>query len=332
MLFTSIIIGIAAISGAVGVAKGGKAISDNKEATKTNSRAKNLLHRAKGDLSKARNETKTALDTLGKLKCLIFTGALKKFVTLFKRIKNLDLTGSGALDERSKFAIDKASFEDLKKNVELASSIAGGAGSGLVAGAATAFGAYSLAGTFAAASTGTAIASLSGAAATNATLAFFGGGSLAAGGLGVAGGTAVLGGIVAGPALAIMGLVMGAKASANLDNAYSNLEKAKKAKEEIAVMVTTCRGIREMADLYTDLLRLLELELYPAICNLDRIIREEGTNYKSYSKSSKEGIAAVLALVQATKAMLDTPILNKKGAITRKAGTVAAGIQKKLLA
>ena len=77
-------------------------------------------------------------------------------------------------------------------------------------GSLAAFGAYSAATTFATASTGTAIASLSGAAASNATLAFFGGGSLAAGGLGMAGGAAVLGGLVAGPALLVMGIIIGA--------------------------------------------------------------------------------------------------------------------------
>lgn len=106
------------------------------------------------------------------------------------------------------------------------------------------------AGVFATASTGTAIASLSGAAATNATLAFFGGGSLAAGGLGIAGGTAVLGGLVAGPALAVIGFVVGSKASANLDNAYSNLSKAEEFKEEMNTASSLCIGIRKRTAMF----------------------------------------------------------------------------------
>ena len=129
--------------------------------------------------------------------------------------------------------LDKKNFSDLKDLQGMATSMVGGLASGAMAGAITAFGAYGAAGALATASTGTAIASLSGVAATNATLAFFGGGSLAAGGLGMAGGTAVLGGLVAGPALAVLGFVVGAKASKNRDVAYSNYAKAKEFQEEM---------------------------------------------------------------------------------------------------
>jgi hypothetical protein len=97
------------------------------------------------------------------------------------------------------------------------------------------------------ASTGAAIAGLSGAAATNATLAFLGGGSLAAGGLGMAGGAMMLGGLVAGPALAIMGLIIGAKATDNLEKAKTNYEEAKKAAEELVTLSVACNDIRRRA-------------------------------------------------------------------------------------
>lgn len=74
---------------------------------------------------------------------------------------------------------------------------------------------------------GTAISALSGVAASNATLAFFGGGSLAAGGLGMAGGAAVLGGLVAGPALLVMGVIIGAKGGKNLEEAKTQSAEGK---------------------------------------------------------------------------------------------------------
>lgn len=67
------------------------------------------------------------------------------------------------------------------------------------------------------------------------------------GGLGVAGGTMVLGGLVAGPALAVLGFTLSAKASANLDNARSNLAKAREIAESLATVRDTCYHIRDVA-------------------------------------------------------------------------------------
>lgn len=184
------------------------------------------------------------------------------------------------------------------------------------------FGAYSAAGAFAAASTGTAIAGLSGAAATNATLAFFGGGALAAGGLGMAGGMAVLGGIVAGPALAIMGAVMGAKASENLDNARSNLAKVKEAEAEVNVMVTACNAITRRADLFTQVLIKLEALMFPQLYSFESIIDMEGCDFAKYRPESKKRVAALLSTAQAVKAILDTALLDDKGALTSKSEDV----------
>ena len=238
-----VIIGLASLAAAgTGIYKGGKALADNSKANDLNDEANDIIEKAKSALSRARSKSKKALEDLGNEKLGVCQTSVKTFVELFEQIKNVELQESVGLQELAKFRIDKQAIADFKEISMLASSFAAGTLSGAVAGGAVAFGAYSAAGAFAAASTGTAIAGLSGAAATNATLAFFGGGALAAGGLGIAGGTAVLGGIVAGPALAIVGIVMGAKASKNLDNAYSNLAQARKARAEIDVLVTACKS------------------------------------------------------------------------------------------
>lgn len=326
-----IIIGIAAIAtGGYGVAKGAKAVADNSKANDVNDDAQELIDTAKKSLEKARDASKRGLEALGTQKLNICETSLTKFVSLFEQVKNIEFANSSGLDELAKFKIDRQSFADLKEVTLLATSFAGGTLGGAVAGGAVAFGAYGAAGTFAAASTGTAIAGLSGAAATNATLAFFGGGSLAAGGLGIAGGTMVLGGLVAGPALAVLGAVMGAKASANLDNAYSNLAKAKKAKEEVAVLVTACNGIRKRAMLFARVLAKLDVLLFPMLENFENIIKTEGADYRAYSNNAKQSIAALLSTVQATKAMIDTPILNKDGALTSESKNIADAVQKQI--
>jgi len=218
-----IILGIGAgIAGLVGIGKTIKAGIDNKDAKRVNQRAEDLIAEAKKTIETARNYSSGSLEVLGRKKIFTLGNNMERFINTFKKIKNIDIQDSVGLDELKKFKIDTQSFIELREMSGYASSIAGGVLSGAAGGALAAFGAYSGAMAIGAASTGTAITALSGVAATNATLAFLGGGSLAAGGLGMAGGAAVLGGLVAGPALAIMGFIIGSKASKNLDNAYSN--------------------------------------------------------------------------------------------------------------
>ena len=49
---------------------------------------------------------------------------------------------------------------------------------------------------------------------------------------------------VAGPALAVMGFVVGAKASANKEKAYANLANAHTFEEEMKTVKVLCKGIR----------------------------------------------------------------------------------------
>lgn len=332
-MFLTLLLGLGAAGlGAFGVKKGFDAISDNKEARETNDDAQDIINSAKKKLSRARSASKKALENLGQQKYHMYEQPLSNFIRLFEQIKNVKLDDCPSLNELSDFSIDKQNFATLKADTELMSSFAGGTVSGLTAGAAVAFGAYGAASALATASTGTAIATLSGAAATNATLAFFGGGALAAGGLGIAGGTAILGGVVAGPALAICGAIMSSKAKANLDRAYSNLAEAEETEAQVNVLVSACNGIRKMASQFQRLLIKLDLLLAEALENFDRIIQQEGTDYRTYSQSSKNGVAALVALVQATKALLDTPIINKKGAVTKKSAQIAKAVQLQLSA
>ncbi len=322
---------IGAATAALGIGKGAKAIHDNKKAKRINEDAQSIINSSKRKLKNARNSTKKSLESLGEMKFAICQNSLSDFVNKFERIKNVKLESSTGLAELAKFKIDKANFAQLKEITILASSMVGGTAAGAVAGGAVAFGAYGAAGALASASTGTAIASLSGAAATNATLAFFGGGSLAAGGLGIAGGTMVLGGLVAGPALAVLGFVMGAKASANLDNAYANCAKAKEAEEQINVLVSACKGIKKRSDMFISLLGKLDSLLCPMLERLQKVIERDGVDYRSYSQRTKQFIAVLVSTVQAVKAVVDTPLLDEKGALTDESLKIGDSVEKFLL-
>jgi hypothetical protein len=317
----------AAAAGALGVGKGIKAAVDNSEAKDVNARANGVIDSAKEHLEQCRNKSGKALEALGRKKLYVCDKSIQRFVHNFEKLQNVDLQESIGLNELTKFRLDKQSFEDLKKMGDYASSILGGAAGGAVGGALAAFGAYSGAMAFGAASTGTAIATLGGAAATNATLAFLGGGSLAAGGLGMAGGAAVLGGLVAGPALAIMGFVVGAKAKANLDNAHSNLAEARKIAEELNTAASLCNGIRRRSYMFERLLIRLEVLLVPLVYHMESIIVAKGVNWPSFQREERESISLAASLAVAIKKVLDTPILTTDGRLTGESEQVANEIK-----
>ena len=321
-------IALGAGTAALGIGKGVKAGADQQEANETNERAQNLVDRATEKAKISRANSSKAIENLGHKKVWILDNSVDSFIRSFEQIHNIKLEESVGMDELKKIQFDKQTFGELKQMSEMASSIAGSVVGGAAAGTLAAIGAYGGAMTFGAcATTGTFIATLSGAAATNATLAFLGGGALSVGGLGMAGGTAVLGGLVAGPALAIMGFVVGAKASANKDAAYSNLAKVRKYEEEVKTVQVLCKAIRMRANMFEWLLIKLDAIFEPMIESLDQIIRTRGTDFSQYSKSEKAVVAANLALAKAIKMVLDTPILTEEGNLTEESKTIAGSIQ-----
>ncbi len=309
-------IGIAVATGALGIGKSTMAGFDQHKASKLNENSNARMKEAADRLNGYRKQCETSLEALGNEKLFVLNGNISDFLDTFTQIKNVDFTDSLGLAELSKLTIDKREFEELGEMRSFALSVTDGLAAGATGGALAAFGAYSAAATFASASTGTAISALSGAAASNATLAFFGGGSLAAGGMGMAGGAAVLGGLVAGPALMIMGIIVGAKAGKNLENAKASAAEATVYCEQMDAGAEQCIAIRRRTDMFYSLLALLDARFLPLIQQMKQIVAKEGYDYSKYSPDSKKTIAATASLAVSIKSILDTPILTDDGGLT----------------
>jgi hypothetical protein len=305
-----------------GVGKLSKGVAKYIKALKLNRDAKNNLATATVSLEKAQKASKTALESLGRKKLFVLDKSISRFIASFEKLKNVQLEDSTGMDELNKFRLDEQSVAELKKWSGSASSILGGAGAGALGGALVSFGAYSAAAAFGAASTGAAIATLNGAAATNATLAFLGGGALAAGGLGVAGGTAVLGVLFAVPTLVIMGIIVDAKASKNLDIAKTNYAEAEKSVEEVRLASVLCNGIRRRSYMFERLLICLDALFFPKVFSMETIIAEKGDDWKKFDKDDKDTVAAAFSLAKAIQTVLDTPILTEDGKLTEESAQV----------
>ncbi|GHU15268.1 hypothetical protein FACS1894163_01380 [Spirochaetia bacterium] len=265
---------IGAATGVLGIGKGVKAAIDSKEAKNVNNNAEEIIRDAKALIEGARKRSSDGLTAMGKKKLFVLNNSVAVFIEYFSKIKNIELEDSVGMEELRQFAHDKQYFDELRTLSGYASSIAGGVAGGAVGGAITAFGAWGGAMALGTASTGAAISGLTGVAATNATLAFLGGGSLAAGGLGMAGGAAVLGGLIAGPALAVAGFIIGAKAKANLDNAYSNLAEANRICEELQAGADLCNGIRRRSTMFMRLLMRLDTVFMPLTYQLQAMVTD----------------------------------------------------------
>lgn len=317
-----------AAAAAVGIGSGAKAIKKNKQAKSINAEAQSTFDKAKTATERARNKSNKSLEKLGKTKLNVLDQSMNHFVEVFDQIHNVKLKDSVGLGELSKFHLDKQGLIEIRELGSMATSVIGGLVGGAGAGALTAFGAYGATMTFAAASTGTAIASLSGVAATNATLAFLGGGALAAGGGGMALGSTILGGAVAGPAIAILGVVMNASASKNLDNAYSNKYKAEEAAESLKVVRTLCNGISKRSDMFTSLISKLDEILVELTAQLEEIVNTRGTNFARFNETERGIVAMSMSVAGAIKKVLDTPILTEAGELTEESKVVHAEMEK----
>jgi hypothetical protein len=313
-------------AGAVGIGKSIKAGMDSKKAERLNRNAGKMIEDAKVVVEAARFGSGVSLNALGSKKVFVLDDSMTRFLKSFRKLKNVDFESSVGLDELGRFRMDKQAVVELRKLSHYAASIAGGVASGVLGGALTGFAAYGGTMLFATASTGTAISALSGVAATNATLAFLGGGALAAGGLGVAGGIAVLGGLIAGPALAVMGFIVGAKAKANLEKARSNYAEAEEASEQMLAAAALCNAVRRRSYLFYRLLIRLDCVFAGLVEGLEAIIKRRGKNYANFKPEEKHTVAESMAIAASIKAVLDTPILTDAGKLTSASRMIAMDV------
>ena len=320
-------IGAAVAMGGFGIKKAVDASDRNDKARTIAERAQRRVERAKKRAEKSKKNTQESLTKLGQRKADVLTHTMPSFLHAFEQVHHIELTDSAGIQELSKFCLQEDDLPELRELGEMATSFVSGTASGTVLGGAAALGAYGAVGYFGAASTGAAISGLSGVAATNATLAWLGGGSLAAGGLGVVGGTAVLGGLVAGPAIAVLGWTMDSKSRANLARAKENEDQSKAMAAERATVRDLCDGITERSIMFTSLIDGLDAILAEQTKYLGYILRETGTDYRTYNPAQKKVVARALSTAGALKAAIDTPILKEDGTLTEESQAKAGELQ-----
>lgn len=342
-----ILAGAAVVAGLTGAAKGVSAISKNSDAKEMMASAQRGYERAKGRLEEQRNDTTKSLEKLGTIKVDVWAKEMNDFVQSFNSFKNVRMEGGPELNERLKLKIkNPQNLKNMEVATVKAAEIAQAGVASLGAGALAGIASYGGAMMFASASTGTAIAALSGAAATNATLAWFGGGALTAGGLGMAGGSMVLGGIVAGPALAVAGFIMDAKANENLANARKVRAEANDAIEKMDTMSDFMEKVSEISDNYSEFIAKFRVPFRRILNNMIAIEMREKENleknrsffsklfgtkekvdFDKLSVDDQKTLHEAWLMAQVLYTVLATPILTQKGDLDSSAETALQDAQ-----
>lgn len=314
-----LVAGAIAATTVTGVGTGVKATMNNKEAKSVNLEASEMVEKAEEILNSRRKKANAEIENLGEEKITILSTTIKEFLSLFQLLKNVEFDDSTVgIDELKNIGVSQDLLADLETESFNAVKVASGGLASLGTGVAAAYGAYTGTMALGTASTGAAISGLSGVAASNATLAWLGGGALSAGGYGVAGGTLVLGGVVAGPALAVGGLIMSAQSKKKLNVAYENLSEAKTIREEMKNAGTVLQAIQKRSAQIKDFLTLVDIEFEEKTDEMRQAISNKGTNWDDFNRPDKETIHKAFLLAQIIKGILDTPLLDEDGAITEK--------------
>ncbi len=324
-----LLIGAAVLAGGYGVKKGIDAKDDFDIASNLNNEAKRTYDDACSALEAARDKAQSAMDSLGKLKFELYELRLIPFVEAFSKIKNIDFQDQKLTEEFKLAGISQGDMLAIQKSALDMKDVVSGGVTALGAGGLAGLAAYGSVGLLGTASTGTAIASLSGAAATNATLAWLGGGALGTG-FGMAGGAAVLGGIIAGPVLAIGGMMMASKAEEAKHNAYSNLDKARAAAEQMKTAEVVTLGIQQRFAEIRSVLLLLNKHFKPLLTGLQDIV-QQNADYQTLSVENRKGIMMAAAMAKTIKNVMEAPLLDQDGGLPAATRHVLLEAREKLL-
>lgn len=325
-----LLVGAAVLAGGYGVKKGLDAKEDFDRAEELNNEAERIYDSASSSLEVARDGAQEAMNRLGQLKFDIYELRLIPFVEAFSKIKHIDFQDQKLSQEFSLAGISRDDMLAVQKSALDMKDVVGGGITALGTGGLAGLAVYGGVGYLGAASTGAAISGLTGVAATNATLAWLGGGALSAGGLGVAGGTAVLGGIVAGPVLAVGGMMLASKAEEAKHNAYANRDKARTAAEQMKTAETVTHGIQDRFNEIHGALTRLNQHFHPLLKGLQDIVAQN-IDYSTYAIEDRKGVMMAALMAKTLKNVLEAPLLDRNGALTSASRQALTEARDKLL-
>lgn len=123
----------------------------------------------------------------------------------------------------------------------------------------------------------------------------------------------------------LIGGLAGAASSSIVDDSQRNLDRARlQSRQADAIVAQTqivglaYQGITERVNKMTDVLTKLNILFYKGIQESEKVIERNGNDKRKYTENERKTLAACINMAGAVKSILDTPIIDKDGEITKK--------------
>ncbi|QQW94974.1 glycine zipper family protein [Helicobacter pylori] len=314
-----ILAGVALAAAGYGVKKGIDALDADCEADEFIKKAESLKEKATKKAESAESDCRRAFMRLGEKKLHVLSHTVSNFLDHFHRLN------------RSRIIIEGINIQDIQGQVSDARKItnqyremdffdvSGAVAGSAIGGVLAAYGAYAGVGMLASTAGGVAIAELSGVAVTNATLAWLGGGALSVGGFGMVGGMAVLGGLVAGPALAILGVFSASKMEEKLENAKAYCSQVEVAAKEADVAIDNLQAVRKMADLFTRQITKFDALFFSLAQEAIATMKKHHYDTSCYNQKEKDQLCVTCSTLFSLSAFLKVSIMDEHQKLNEKA-------------
>jgi hypothetical protein len=280
-----ILIGAAVVAGGTGLFTGARGTMKINEAKEIISKAEKKYYEKKHSLEESERNTKDVLENLGELNLNIWKN-FHRFSIAFEKIKNKPEFSSNS---NEKISFSRNELEEIKKISITAVDV-------LSAGVLTVG--------------GTAIACVSGMAVSSATLATLGGGAIAAGGGGMALGASVLTGAVAGPIIAVGGLLINAKGNDSIQKAYGVEKEVNEIIDLMQSSLIYLGQLREVSRKMETELKKLFVLYEKQVGILEYLVNKE-TNYFMYSDDEKRIVDNNIMLVKLLNKLTRVNLVEK---------------------
>lgn len=288
------------------------ASAKNDEAIRKNNEAQEIIADAKRSAETAQNQCRCSMSQLARIKAEILKGTMRRFVKAYSKVGKVNFNDSEGKMELTVFNdTELSNMQYLCTYVDksqMNAVVSGASGTLLAVGAADFVAGGALLGQVSIA--GTAVA-----------------------------GSAVLG-AVAAPVFAISGLAANSEASANLERANANLNKAFAYEEKCETYRVVADGISRRCDMFSEALDGINAEWFEkAVSEVERIVKSKNTfqdkwkkltRQKNYTREEMAVIGSAAALAKTIKTLIDTEIVNSSGDVTQESETVICAIQGKI--
>lgn len=115
----------------------------------------------------------------------------------------------------------------------------------------------------------------------------------------------------------IGGIVLAEKARERLTAARVNQAKATHATSQMRAARSLVRGIHKVAKQVRSVLKRLDKRMTPVLDDLEWVIALRGLDYPTWPEADRRKVHLTVTFAQVLKTMLETPILTKKGKLTK---------------